>query len=125
MGVPLQAAQRKSYALIHLFAHRGPGHTGLDTPIFPAAARLGMTQRLRDSDLKQKKIFMRWMVRCNFATLKNKHLHFQSEQGVPLTDFLFPAVVDGSISEALSCQWVDAGGRLKSKHVRKGAFLTS
>lgn len=85
-----------------------------------------MTQRLCDSDLKQKKnIFMRWMVRCNFVMLKNKRLHFEFEQGVPRTDFLLPAAVDGSISEMLSCQWVCAGGRVKSKPVRKGIFLTS
>lgn len=68
---------------------------------------------------------MRQVVRCNFAMLKNKHLHFEFEQGVPPTDFLFPAAVDGSISEAPSCQWVHAGGRVKSKPVRKAVFLTS
>ena len=65
------------------------------------------------------------MFRCHFAMLKNKHLHFQFEHEVPPSDFLFPALIDGSISKVLHWRWVDAGGRQTSKHVGKGLFLTS
>lgn len=39
--------------------------------------------------------------------LKNKHLHFQFEHEVPLSDFLFPVLIDGSISNVLCWLWVD------------------
>lgn len=57
--------------------------------------------------------------------LKNKLLHFQFEHEVPPSDFLFPGLIEGSVSKALCWRWVDAGGRPKSKYVGKGLFLTS
>lgn len=57
--------------------------------------------------------------------LKNKHLHFQFEHKVPLSDFLFPALIDGPISKVLCWLWENAGSRPKSKHIGEGLFLTS